>query len=163
MPEAWRLTKTKYLSSAWNGEGAKKAGGRWNSPGVPVVYVSASLSLALVEVLVHLPAEVLGAYSAVPVEIDDALVTALPPARLPAEWKDSPPGPSTQAIGDAWVAGGESVALRVPSVVVPGEFNFLLNPAHRDFGRLRIGAPTAFPFDPRLARKGGAAVSGWAG
>lgn len=162
MPEAWRLAKTKYLASAWNGEGAKKAGGRWNSPGVAVVYVSGSLSLALVEVLVHLPAEILGAYSAVPVEIDEALVTALPPARLPPEWKDNPPPPATQAIGDAWVAGGESAALRVPSVVVPGEFNFILNPAHPDFGRVRIGAPMAFPFDPRLARAG-RAVSGEGG
>lgn len=162
MPEAWRLTKTKYLSSAWNGEGAKKAGGRWNSLGVPVVYVSASLSLALVEVLVHLPAEILGAYSAVPVEIDDALMTALPPARLPPEWKDNPPPPAARAIGDRWVASGASVALRVPSVVVPGEFNFILNPAHRDFGRIRIGAPMSFPFDPRLAR-GGRAVSGESG
>jgi RES domain-containing protein len=150
MPSAWRLTKTKYLATAWDGEGAARAGGRWNSPGVAVVYTSGGLSLALVEVLVHLPAEILPAYSAVPVEIDDSLVTAVAAGRLPKNWKDSPPPPSTQALGAAWVASGASAALRVPSVIVPGEFNFVLNPAHRDFGRIRIGAPMAFPFDPRL-------------
>ena len=150
MPSAWRLTKTKYLSTAWDGEGASKAGGRWNRPGVPVVYAAGSLSLALVEVLVHLPAEILPAYSAVPVEFDDALVTVVAPAQLPRNWKDSPPPPATQAIGADWVASGASAVLRVPSVVVPGEFNFVLNPAHRDFGRIRMGAPMPFPFDPRL-------------
>lgn len=114
------------------------------------MYTSSSLSLALVEVLVHLPADILPAYSAAPVEFDDSLVTVVAPAQLPRNWKESPPPPAAQAIGAAWVAGGTSAVLRVPSVVVPGEFNFLLNPAHRDFGRIRIGTPTPFPFDPRL-------------
>jgi RES domain-containing protein len=159
MLSAWRLTKTKYLAAAWNGEGAKKAGGRWNSAGVAVVYVSGSLSLALVEVLVHLPPEILPAFSAVPVAFDDSLVTEVPPARLPPAWKDSPPPPATQAIGDQWVASGASAVLRVPSVIVPGEPNFILNPAHPDFGRIRIGTAMSFPFDPRLAH-GGRAVNG---
>ena len=150
MPSAWRLAKTKYLATAWDGEGAAKAGGRWNSPGTPVVYTSGSLSLALVEVLVHLPADILPAYSAVPVDFDDGLVTAMAPAQLPRNWKESPPPPATQAIGDKWVASGASAVLRVPSAVVPGEFNFVLSPAHRDFGRIRIGTPAPFPFDPRL-------------
>lgn len=150
MPSAWRLTKTKYLSAAWDGEGAKHAGGRWNEPGVAVVYTSGSLSLALVEVLVHLPADILPAYSAVPVEFDQALVAVVAPAALPKNWKDSPPPPAAQAIGSEWVARATSAMLRVPSVVVPGEFNFIVNPAHRDFGRIRIGAAMPFPFDPRL-------------
>jgi RES domain-containing protein len=150
MPSAWRLTKTKYLSAAWDGEGAARAGGRWNTPGVRVVYTSGSLSLALVEVLVHLPAEILPAYSAVPVDFDEALVTALAPGKLPRNWKENPPPPATQAIGAEWVAAGTSAVLRVPSVVVPGEFNFVLNPAHRDFRRIVIGAAMPFPFDPRL-------------
>jgi RES domain-containing protein len=154
MPSAWRLTKTKYLSSAWDGEGARQAGGRWNAPGVAVVYTSGTLSLALVEVLVHLPSDILPAYSAVPIEFDQALVTVLPPADLPRTWKDNPPPEATQAIGSEWVAGGKTAILRVPSVVVPGEWNFLLNPAHRDFARIRIGGAMAFPFDPRLLAHG---------
>lgn len=155
MPSAWRLTKTKYLSAAWDGEGARKAGGRWNGPGVAVVYASGSLSLALVEVLVHLTSEILPAYSAVPIGFDESLVTAVGAAQIPKNWKDSPPPGATQAIGSEWVAAARSAVLRVPSVVVPGEFNFLLNPAHRDFARVRIGAPMAFPFDPRLLERVG--------
>lgn len=155
MPSAWRLTKTKYLPAAWDGEGARKAGGRWNAPGVAVVYASGSLSLALVEVLVHLSSEILPAYSAVPIEFDESLVTAIAAAHMPKSWKDSPPPAATQAIGSEWVAAARSAVLRVPSVVVPGEFNFLLNPAHRDFARVRIGAPMAFPFDPRLVERAG--------
>ena len=152
MPSAWRLTKTKYLPTAWDGEGASKSGGRWNRPGIPVVYTSGSLSLALVEVLVHLSVEILPAYSAVRVEFDESLVTMVLPGQLPRNWKESPPSPATQAIGSEWAASGTSAVLRVPSVVVPGEFNFILNPGHRDFGRIAIGTPMQFPFDPRLVQ-----------
>lgn len=150
MPSAWRLTKTKYLGSAWDGEGAKRAGGRWNGVGVPVVYTSGSLSLALVEVLVHLRSEVLPAYSAVRIDFDDSLVTAVEPKDLPAKWRDNPAPPETRAIGYAWVADGRSAVLRVPSVVVPIEFNYVLNPNHPDFRRVRVAPPMPFPFDPRL-------------
>ena len=81
MPSAWRLTKTKYLSTAWDGAGARRAGGRWNSPGVPVVYTSETLALALVEILVHLPSGGLPSYSTLPVEFHERLVTTVP---LPA-------------------------------------------------------------------------------
>jgi RES domain-containing protein len=149
---AWRLVKTRFLASAWDGEGARAAGGRWNSVGVPVVYVSSTLSLALVEVLVHLPAGLLGAYAAVPVSFDDTQVEPLPDAGLPADWREVPPPPSTRSIGDRFVADGRALALRVPSVVVPSESNYVLNPAHPAFASLQIGAPVAFPFDPRLVR-----------
>ena len=150
MPTAWRLTKTKHLATAWDGEGAKRAGGRWNSVGTAVVYASANLSLALVEILVHITSDALPAYTAVPVEFDESLVTALAAKELPPNWKESPAPSSTQALGDAWVMAGRSVALRVPSVVVPVESNYLLNPKHIDFARVRIGSPMPFPFDPRL-------------
>jgi RES domain-containing protein len=150
MLQAWRLLKTRYLATAWDGTGAKRAGGRWNSVGVPVVYTSASLSLALVEVLVHLPSGILPAYSAVPVEFEERLVTVLPQRSLPKNWRAEPAPSETRALGDAWAAAKESAVLRVPSVVVPNEFNYLLNPAHPDFTRLKVGKPVAFPFDPRL-------------
>ena len=156
MLSAWRLTKTKLLTGAWDGEGAKKSGGRWNSVGIAVVYTSGTLSLALVEVLVHLPSGILPAYSAVRVDFDESMITAVDPVELPANWRDHPPPPETKAIGSEWVAGGKTAILRVPSVVVPGEWNFLLNPAHRDFARIRIGGAMAFPFDPRLLAHAGA-------
>jgi RES domain-containing protein len=150
VPTAWRLTKTKYLATAWDGEGAARSGGRWNSAGTAVVYVSATLALALVETLVHISSGVLPAYTAVPIQFDDALVTALDASDLPADWRDDPAPRSTRAIGDAWVLMASSAVLRVPSVVVPTEFNYLLNPKHPDFARGRIGLPMPFPFDPRL-------------
>jgi RES domain-containing protein len=152
---AWRLTRTRHLATAWDGEGARLAGGRWNSMGVRVVYVSASLSLALVEILVHLPSGVLPAYAAVPVEFDVAFVETLDPSALPASWMAQPPSREGQAVGDRWVEERRSAALRVPSVVVPSEFNYVLNPAHPDFPKIRIGAATPFPFDARLATRGG--------
>lgn len=150
MLSAWRLTKTKLLSGAWDGEGAKKSGGRWNSVGIAVVYTSGTLSLALVEVLVHVPSGILSAYSAVRVDFDEAMVTAVEREELPANWRDHPPPPETRAIGDRWVAEGNSAVLRVPSVVVPSEFNYILNPSHPVFADIRIGDPMLFPFDPRL-------------
>lgn len=150
MPVAWRLTKTKHLSHAWDGEGARLTGGRWNSVGTAVVYTSATLSLALVETLVHVPSGLLPAYTAIPIQFDAALVTRLEPRRLPADWTTNPAPRSTQAIGDAWVDDASSVILQVPSVVVPLESNYVLNPRHRDFSRIRIGKPAAFPFDARL-------------
>jgi RES domain-containing protein len=147
---AWRLTKTKYLSTAWDGEGAKRSGGRWNSTGTIVVYTSATLSLALVETLVHVSSGLLTAYTAVPIAFEESLVTILEAKDLPANWKDDPPPPAARAIGDVWAFAGKSAALRVPSVVVPVEFNYVLNPRHSDFGKVRIGVAMPFPFDPRL-------------
>jgi len=150
MLSAWRLTKTKLIAGAWDGEGARKSGGRWNSPGIAVVYSSGTLSLALVEVLVHLPSGILPAYSAGRVGFDESMVTAVGPRDLPSNWRDYPPPPDTKAIGDLWVAQGSSLVLRVPSVIVPTEYNYILNPAHPAFADLTIGEPMPFPFDPRL-------------
>lgn len=152
MASAWRLTKTKYLKNAWDGEGAKRTGGRWNSVGVPVVYTSATLSLVLVEVLVHLPAGLLPAYSALPIEFEESLFTTVDPDELPANWKGYPPPAETRAIGDRWVKDAGSALLRVPSVVVPSESNYVVNPLHPAFERVRVGAAVAFPFDARLRR-----------
>jgi RES domain-containing protein len=114
--------------------------------------VSATLSLALVETLVHIPSGLLPSFTAIPIDFDDAAVEILDAKAVPADWRTHPPPRSTQSIGDAWVASGRSAILRVPSVVVPAEFNYLLNPRHRRFPRSGIGAPLPFPFDPRLRR-----------
>ena len=152
MPTAWRLTKTKYLATAWDGEGARRSGGRWNSVGVPVVYVSETLSLALVETLAHLPSGILPAYSAIRLTFDESIVTSVEPRSLPTDWRTFPPPLATQRIGDRWVAAATSGALRVPSVIVPSEFNYLLNPKHPDFARLVIGPAEPFPFDARFTK-----------
>jgi RES domain-containing protein len=148
---AWRITKRKHLRTAFSGEGAQEFGGRWNHPGVKIVYTAESRSLAALELLVHLDsAELLGRYVVFRVGIDETLIDYVDVATLPKNWRKDPPPEKVQAIGDAWIGDGRFVVLQVPSAVAPGESNFLLNPRHPDFSKLRIGAPSPFRFDPRL-------------
>jgi RES domain-containing protein len=150
---AWRLVKTRHLAHVMDGEGARRYGGRWNSPGVSVVYAAESLALAALEVLVHAhDRAALAACAAVRLRFDEGLVRAVPETKLPGDWDRAPIPPATQAIGDAWVAAGRSAVLSVPSAVVPSERIYLINPRHRDFGRVRAGRPEPFAFDPRLVR-----------
>lgn len=150
MRRAWRIVKEKYAATAFDGEGAWRFGGRWNSQGTRVVYASATLSLAALESLVHLNPPVTFKYLAMPVEFDEALVEALNPAVLPADWTEEPPPPSTMEIGDRWVKESRSAVLELPSVIIKAEPNYLLNPAHPDFKKITIGKPVPFSFDPRL-------------
>lgn len=148
---AWRIAKSKHARAAFTGEGARLFGGRWNSPGIAVIYTAQSQSLAALEMLVHLESsDLLPNYILFEVGIDESLVTQIDLSQLPKNWRDDPPPAKVRAIGDVWVAGGTSAVLRVPSAVVPGENNFLLNPRHEDFPQLRIGKPLPFRFDPRL-------------
>ena len=154
MPTLYRICKTKFAGTAFDGEGARLYGGRWNSPGTRMVYVAGSLALAQLEIIVHIEDErVLPAYSYITVNCpDDLVVNVTDIADLPADWGSSPPPNELKQIGDEWVNGGVSAALAVPSAVVPIETNYLINPAHHDFARLGIGAPEPLAFDPRLFR-----------
>lgn len=150
MPEAWRILKEKHAAKAFSGEGARLFGGRWNSRGVPLVYTSSTKSLAALETLVHLNPPVLFDYVAIRIEFDEALIETVPPKSLPADWRVEPPPPSSKAVGDRWVREGRSAVLALPSVIIPAELNYLLNPAHPDFRKISIGKPEPFAFDPRL-------------
>jgi len=150
MPQAWRIVKEKHADLAFSGRGAADYGGRWNSRGVSAVYVSGTKSLASLEILVHLIPPVLFNFIVFPLQFDDALVERFPPKNLPADWQLLPPPRSTQQIGDAWVREARSSVLALPSVIISGETNFLLNPAHSDFKRIKVGKPEPFTFDPRL-------------
>ena len=153
---AWRIVKGKNAASAFTGQGARLAGGRWNSPGVAVIYVAGSASLAMLEMLVHLQGqELLSRYVLFEVTFDRKLVADVKVKDLPRSWRKSPPPGAAQHIGDAWVAGGRSAVLRVPSVIVPTEANYLLNPSHPDFARIAIGLQQAMKFDRRLGGGGG--------
>jgi RES domain-containing protein len=153
MATAWRIVKTRRARSAFDGEGARLHGGRWNSPGTPMVYTAESISLAVLELLVHLQASpLLAAYSVISATFDDALVEALPRRALPSGWTQHPAPVRLQELGDRWAAERRSAVLRVPSAVVPAESNFLLNPKHPDFAKVRLGAPARFDFDRRLGK-----------
>lgn len=150
MKRAWRIVKENHASSAFDGEGAWRFGGRWNSPGTRVVYTSATVALAALESLVHLNPPVAFKYVAIPVDFDQTLVEVVPHADLPADWTGQPPPPSTMGVGDLWVKQARSVVLDLPSVIVQSESNYLLNPQHPDFKKLTFGKPERFSFDPRL-------------
>jgi RES domain-containing protein len=151
---AWRITKQKHAKSAFTGEGARLYGGRWNSPGTAMIYTAQSQSLAVLELLVHLDSpELLKKYVLFEVAVDEAYVDELDPSKLPRNWKADPAPSKVQTIGDDWAAGGTSSVLRMPSTLVPGESNFLLNPRHPDFRKLRIGKALPFLFDPRFAHR----------
>lgn len=143
----------KWADSAFDGEGARLYGGRWNSKGVRLVYTAGSLALACLELLVNIDYEgTFSDYVAIPVEFDESLVLRVAPESLPHDWQDPNALPRTRAIGDAWVARGSSAMLEVPSRVVPEETNYLLNPEHPDAGSVRIGQPRAFRLDPDLVK-----------
>jgi RES domain-containing protein len=148
---AWRIAKRKFARAAFTGEGARLFGGRWNSSGSAVVYTAQSQSLAALEMLVHLESsDLLTNYILFEVRIDESLISPIELSQLPKNWRVDPPPARVRAIGDTWVADSTSAVLRVPSALVPGENNFLLNPRQKDFPKLRIGKPLPFRFDPRL-------------
>ncbi|MEM1041775.1 MAG: RES family NAD+ phosphorylase [Bacteroidota bacterium] len=153
MTVAWRVVKEAYARSAFDGEGARRSGGRFNSRGTAVVYAADSLALALLEVAVHLPSyHGLRGRVGFQLGIPDGSVEVLSEDDLPADWQATPPARAAQLLGDAWVAEARSAVFRVPSVIVPHAYNYVLNPAHPDFGRVEIGAPEPVPIDPRLMK-----------
>lgn len=143
----WRLVKTRYAATAFDGEGARLHGARWNSVGVRVAYAADSSALAVLEVLVHLgKVSVLPSYSLITGTLPPALIEDLGESALPAGWNASPAPPDVQAIGDAWIRSGRSLALRVPSAIVQGSYSVLINPAHPDFGQFFLEATTPYSF-----------------
>jgi RES domain-containing protein len=148
----WRIARAPHL--ALDGEGARLYGGRWNTEGVPVVYTSQSLSLAVLEYLVHVdpelvPSDLVAAGIDLPDEL--ALGAVVEAADFPAnDWRTYP-APEWQAeLGDMWVADGTFLWLAVPSAVVPEEYNVLINPRHPRMADVRTISTRPFRFDPRL-------------
>ncbi len=134
MITAWRIIKTRLASGAFDGEGARRFGGRFNSVGVSVVYTAGSRSLAILEIMVHIGDErLLPSYSICPVEFEDALVERLDLTELPDNWRDNPAPPAVLALGDAWISSKRSAVFQVPSVIVPEENNYLINPSPSGF------------------------------
>lgn len=152
MTTVWRICKKRHAATAFSGEGTRRAGGRWNHRGTPLVYTSQAASLAVVEMLVWMdPEDAKGEYVLIGAELPHDLPTiTLRAEELPSDWKTSPAPESTRDVGDAWVREGRSAVLVVPSVIVPQERNYLLNPTHPHLDSLRLRDPEPFAFDPRL-------------
>lgn len=150
MPAAYRVVKARHARTAFTGEGARLAGGRWNRPGEAVVYTSASLALAAIETFIHLGEAGLHirfVYFRVEIPEEAPMQRC---RRPPPGWRAEPPGAPSVRYGSRWVRAARTAVLEVPSVIIPSEKNYLLNPRHPDFARLRIGRPAPFVFDPRM-------------
>ena len=151
MASAWRIVRVSRAKTAFTGEGPWRYGGRWNSPGVHVVYVSEHQSTAAFEVFANrVPFILEEKYKAFRLEWPDSLTEIFPVKKLPVTWRISPPPPETKEIGDRWIHERRSAVLALPGAISPADTNFLLNPEHKDFKRIRIHPPIDFDFDPRL-------------
>lgn len=147
----WRLVKQKHAATAFSGEGARIYEGRWNSAGVPVVYCSENLALAALEILVHArPVAIKDPFRTFRVTFDDSLLIRIEQKKLLDGWNAQPPIAVSKKIGDEWVNGGRSVVLSLPSVLVPLEHTYLINPKHPDFRRIKIHDMGNLRLDPRL-------------
>jgi RES domain-containing protein len=147
---AWRIVHPKYADDAFSGEGPRLRGGRWNRSGTIVVYTSASISLATLELLAHNQRALrLPEYFLFSCSFPEAVVETVPRTSLPKNWRDYPAPPELQEIGNAWLAGRESAVLEVPSVITE-EPNYILNPAHEDFKSVAVGQPRPFKIDLRF-------------
>lgn len=151
---AWRLVSERWLGTAFSGEGARLTGGRWNSKGTSLVYLGGSLALAALELLAHLDhQQALARHFAIPVSFDESLAARVDQSDLPEGFPSIETIVATQRLGDAWVKSEASPLLRVPSAVVPVEFNYLFNPAHPEAYAVEVGAAEPFSYDQRLLGK----------
>ena len=148
--QVWRLARSVYPTL--DGEGARRYGGRWNAPGTPVVYAAASLSLAALELLVHLnPDQLPGDLMAYAIDIPDGLaVQRIVVEDLPDGWDRRAEDAELRRRGQAWASAGDAPVLDVPSAVIPEERNVLINPRHPDVSYVTITHERPFTFDPRL-------------
>ncbi len=150
----FRLSKSKYAKDL-SGRGTEKSGARWNSKGIALLYTSESRALCTTEIAVHtslgnIPSD----YVIISIEIpNDIKIKELKPTEIPKDWKSFPHPHSTQKLGDLFVVENKFLILKVPSVVVQGEYNFLINPNHKDFNKITIKLIEPFSFDERLFLK----------
>jgi len=146
----WRVVPAGH--QAFDGEGTRRFGSRWVPKGRPAIFTSATLSLAALELFVHTDPDLMPAgLLAVSADIPDGLVVhdvAL--SELPETWREIPAPPGLQEFGRSWILEGRAATLSVPSVVVPSERNYVLNPTHSGFHRIRVGEAQEFSFDPRM-------------
>jgi RES domain-containing protein len=150
--QVWRLFPARFRETAFTGVGGLYAARRWNHLGTPMVYCATSPALAALEFFVNLepneaPDDLLLAEAAIP----DDLVEQLDLSLLPAGWRELN-SLACRDLGSGWAASGRSVALQVPSAVVEGDWNLLLNPRHVDFNRIKLISPKPFRYDERMFR-----------
>jgi RES domain-containing protein len=152
LTRVYRILRKRYAKTPFDGEGAYRYGGRWSSPGIRLAYASEHLSLAMIEYFVHLdrddpPPDLVVAAADIP---DDVSRTSVTRGSLPATWRQTPAPVELASIGDRFARRRREAILVVPSALVPDESNWLLNPEHPDFRRVRIHPPELFAYDARF-------------
>jgi RES domain-containing protein len=149
----FRLSKQAFIKDL-SGLGAEKTGGRWNSKGVPVLYTAASRALAVVEVIVHVPVGIIPInYQLATIEVPDSSVLEIDIKDLPKNWATNPFTRHTQDIGNSFVRNNEHLVLQVPSATITGDTNYVINPRHPEFNKVKIKSIEPFMFDVRLFKK----------
>ncbi|HGN1705087.1 TPA: RES family NAD+ phosphorylase [Providencia rettgeri] len=150
----YRLIKADFAHDAWSGQGARLYGGRWNHKGTPAIYTSTSISLAALEILVHVNQDtLLNNFTLLSIDINDRYVMKLSVEHLPRDWQRDPAPTSTMDIGTAWLNNQDSLALIIPSCIIPYEYNAIINPLHPQFQKAaNTVKPLDFHFDPRFNR-----------
>jgi RES domain-containing protein len=149
----WRIVTTRFAASAFSGEGARLFGGRWNRKGLPVVYTAESRSLALLEMMVQ-DDPLRAQYLLIPALVSPHVsLREVELSELGSSWRALSARDELQAIGNDWLQKRETCILSVPSAVVPGEKNFLINPLHPDFLKLTFGEAESLQTDVRLLRR----------
>ena len=146
----WRIASAAH--AAFDGEGARRYGSRWTPKGSRAVFASATLSLAALERFVNTDPDLEpDDLVAIAVDVDPTVsVETVAVADLPSDWRSYPPPHTLPAIGESSLRASASVALSVPSAVIPSERSLIINPAHPDFGKLTIHPSEPFRFDPRM-------------
>lgn len=151
MATFYRIVSSHRAATALDGEGARKMGGRWNPPGMPVAYLTTSRALAALEIMVHFGRDVaLASWCVIEVQVPDDLSETISKNRLPKGWNDLKSTAVSQKFGAKWAVSKRSLALILPSTIIPEENIMMLNVLHPDFSKIKASAPVPFRFDPRL-------------
>lgn len=146
-----RIVRSHRVASAMDGEGARRVGGRWNPPGIPVVYMTVSRALAALEILVHAGRDVIQLdWSVISAEVPEDWIEKTELANLPNDWNALPSSQASSEFGAEWVRAERSLAILLPSAIIPEEQVLMLNVRHPDFPKLEITPPKKFRFDHRL-------------
>jgi RES domain-containing protein len=149
--KVWRIVHQRNSATAFSGEGSRKRGGRWTGSGYRAIYTSESLSLATLEIIVHgVTHETLKNFVVFHAMVAKKRIEEIRPDQLPPNWRDDPPPAVLQTIGNRWLDQESSCVLKVPSAIIPVEYNFIINPNHPDFQKIEIETPESWSFDGRL-------------
>jgi RES domain-containing protein len=146
----YRISSSKYIEDL-SGAGAKQYGGRWNNKRTAVVYLAETRAMAVMEVLVHLsPEQVDRPFVLATFDVPDDKIYDISIFDLPEDWRDPQTGDELKKIGDKFVRDGIYLLMKVPSIILEEEFNFIINPNHPDSKKIKLVNRRDFVFDKRF-------------